>query len=71
MGGQPEGLRESGAVAAQRRPPVTSGKDIRILKGASSFSHGSFLILTLGIFCSVFDLIYIRLLAKAKPAANA
>ncbi|HEX3085181.1 MAG TPA: hypothetical protein VHP99_11695, partial [Pyrinomonadaceae bacterium] len=27
--------------------------------------------LTLGIFCSVFDLIYIWLLVRMKPAANA
>jgi hypothetical protein len=39
--------------------------------GEGAFPHGSFLILTLGIFCSVFDLMYIWLLAKAKPAANA
>lgn len=36
--------------------------------GEGSFSRGSFLILTLGIFCSVFDLIYIWLLARMKPA---
>ena len=36
--------------------------------GEGSFPHGSFLILTLGIFCSVFDLIYIWLLARVKPA---
>ena len=35
--------------------------------GEGSFPSGSFLILTLGIFCSVFDLIYIWLLAKMKP----
>jgi len=35
--------------------------------GEGDFPHGSFLILTLGIFCSVFDLIYIWLLARAKP----
>ena len=35
--------------------------------GEGSFPHGSFLILTLGIFCSVFDLIYICLLARTKP----
>jgi hypothetical protein len=34
--------------------------------GASGFPRGSFLILMLGIFCSVFDLIYIRLLVKTK-----
>ena len=35
--------------------------------GEGSFPGGSFLILTLGIFCSVFDLIYICLLARMKP----
>ena len=34
--------------------------------GASGFPRGSFLILMLGILCSVFDLIYIRMLAKTK-----
>ena len=34
--------------------------------GEGGFPRGSFLILTFGIFCSVFDLIYIRMLAKAK-----
>lgn len=32
--------------------------------GARGFPRGSFLILTLGVFCSVFDLIYIRMLAR-------
>jgi hypothetical protein len=32
--------------------------------GEGGFPHGSFLILIFGILCSVFDLIYIRLLAK-------
>jgi hypothetical protein len=37
--------------------------------GEGSFARGSFLILTLGISCSVFDLIYIWLLAaRMKPA---
>jgi hypothetical protein len=36
--------------------------------GEGSFPRGSFLILTLGIFCSIFDLIYIWLLARTKPA---
>jgi hypothetical protein len=35
--------------------------------GEGEFPHGSFLILTLGVFCSVFDLIYIWLLARMKP----
>jgi hypothetical protein len=35
--------------------------------GQGGFPRGSFLILTLGLLCSVFDLIYIGLLAKAKP----
>ena len=37
--------------------------------GDGGFPHGSFLILTVGIFCSVFDLIYIQLLLKtpAQP----
>jgi hypothetical protein len=35
--------------------------------GEGSFPGGSFLILTLGVFCSVFDLIYIWLLARMKP----
>jgi hypothetical protein len=34
--------------------------------GASGFPRGSLLILIVGIFCSVFDLIYIRMLAKVK-----
>ena len=34
--------------------------------GEGGFPRGSFLILTFGIFCSVFDLIYIRLLARSK-----
>jgi hypothetical protein len=38
--------------------------------GEGAFPHGSFLILTLEIFCSVFDLIYIRLLVRMKPAAE-
>jgi hypothetical protein len=33
--------------------------------GAGGFPKGSFLILVLGILCSVFDLVYIRLLFKA------
>ncbi|MFZ0751845.1 MAG: hypothetical protein WAM70_20970, partial [Pyrinomonadaceae bacterium] len=36
--------------------------------GQGGFPHGSFLILTVGLFCSVFDVIYIWLLVKAKPA---
>jgi hypothetical protein len=36
--------------------------------GQSGFPHGSFLILTVGVFCSVFDVIYICLLMKAKLA---
>ena len=36
--------------------------------GQGGFPNGSFLILTVGLFCSVFDLIYIWLLVKAKPA---
>ena len=36
--------------------------------GQGGFPRGSFLILTVGLFCSVFDLIYIWLLVKAKPA---
>jgi hypothetical protein len=35
--------------------------------GEGDFPHGSFLILTLGIFCSVFDLIYIWLLTRMTP----
>ena len=35
--------------------------------GEGAFPRGSFLILTVGIFCSVFDVIYIWLLAKTKP----
>jgi hypothetical protein len=34
--------------------------------GEGGFPRGSFLILICGIFCSVFDLIYIRLLARTK-----
>lgn len=36
--------------------------------GEGDFPRGSFLVLTLGIFCSAFDLIYIWLLARAIPA---
>ena len=36
--------------------------------GQGGFPHGSFLILTVGLFCSVFDVIYIWLMVKAKPA---
>ena len=36
--------------------------------GQGGFPRGSFLILTIGIFCSVFDVTYIWLLAKTKPA---
>jgi hypothetical protein len=36
--------------------------------GQGGFPRGSFLILTLGLFCSIFDVIYIWLLMKAKPA---
>jgi hypothetical protein len=35
--------------------------------GEGGFPHGSSLILTVGILCSVFDVIYIWLLAKMKP----
>jgi hypothetical protein len=35
--------------------------------GEGDFPRGSFLILTLGILCSVFDLIYIWLLMRTKP----
>ena len=35
--------------------------------GQGGFPNGSFLILTVGLFCSVFDVIYIWLVAKAKP----
>ncbi|HKP37066.1 MAG TPA: hypothetical protein VJT71_09415 [Pyrinomonadaceae bacterium] len=34
--------------------------------GEGGFPRGSFLILVFGIFCSIFDLLYIRLLAKAR-----
>lgn len=37
--------------------------------GQGDFPRGSFLILTLGFFCSVFDLVYIWLLARVKPAS--
>src|SRR5574341_211556 len=36
--------------------------------GEGGFPGGSFLLLTVGLLCSVFDLIYIRLLAKAPSA---
>jgi hypothetical protein len=35
--------------------------------GEGGFPHGSFLILTVGILCSVFDVIYIWLLANTSP----
>jgi len=38
------------------------------LQVKASFRVAAFLILTLGTFCSVFDLIYIWLLARMKPA---
>ena len=34
--------------------------------GEGGFPHGSFLILISGMFCSVFDLIYIRLLTRSQ-----
>lgn len=34
--------------------------------GEGGFPHGSFLILILGIFCSIFDLIYIRMLTRGS-----
>jgi hypothetical protein len=37
--------------------------------GVGVFPRGSFLIVTVGIFCSIFDLIYIWLLSKTKSAA--
>lgn len=36
--------------------------------GQGGFPRGSFLILTLGISCSVFDVIYIWLLSRTRPA---
>ena len=39
--------------------------------GEGGFPRGSFLILVVGILCSVFDLIYIWLLAKTTPAQPA
>ena len=36
--------------------------------GEAGFPNGSYLIVVLGTLCSVFDLIYIRLLLKTKPA---
>ena len=39
--------------------------------GQGGFPRGSFLILTIGLFCSIFDVIYIWLVAKAKPAHSA
>ena len=38
--------------------------------GEGGFPHGSFLILTVGIFCSVFDVIYIWLLANTKAESS-
>jgi hypothetical protein len=35
--------------------------------GQGGFPRGSFLILTVGLLCSVFDVIYIWLMVKAKP----
>jgi hypothetical protein len=35
--------------------------------GQGGFPRGSFLILTIGLFCSIFDVIYIWLVAKAIP----
>jgi len=39
--------------------------------GDGGFPNGSFLIVVAGILCSVFDLIYIGLLLKTKPAREA
>jgi hypothetical protein len=36
--------------------------------GEAGFPKGSFLIVVVGVLCSVFDLIYIRMLLRAKPA---
>lgn len=38
--------------------------------GQGGFPRGSFFILTVGLLCSVFDVTYIWLLAKTKPAAS-
>ena len=38
--------------------------------GQSGFPHGSFFILTVGLLCSVFDVIYIWLMVKANPAPS-
>jgi hypothetical protein len=38
--------------------------------GQGGFPNGSFLILTVGLLCSVFDVIYIWLLVKTKPALS-
>ena len=38
--------------------------------GEGAFPHGSFLILTVGILCSVFDLIYIWLLARTNAEVS-
>ena len=39
--------------------------------GDGGFPNGSFLILILGIFCSVFDLIYVWLLSRMKATQTA
>jgi hypothetical protein len=36
--------------------------------GEGGFPNGSVLILTLGIFCSVFDLLYIWMLLRMRPS---
>ncbi|MEO7971456.1 MAG: hypothetical protein ABI698_09160, partial [bacterium] len=36
--------------------------------GDGGFPHGSFLIVVVGMLCSVFDLIYIGLLLQTRPA---
>ena len=38
--------------------------------GDGGFPKGSFLILVLGIFCSIFDLIYIRMLFRMMLASE-
>lgn len=38
--------------------------------GQGGFPHGSFLILTVGLLCSVFDVIYIGVLMKAIPPST-
>ena len=59
---------QSGTIAVNKWIGTLAPTILYGALGEGGFPRGSFLILTLGILCSVFDVIYIWLLAKTKPA---